>query len=32
MVAIKGGVVIDVLSPKEFNLQKQIIRLVLDKF
>ena len=32
MVAIKGGVVIDVLSPKEFNLQKQIIRRVLDKF
>jgi hypothetical protein len=32
MVAIKGGVVIDVLSPKEFNLQKQIICIVLDKF
>ena len=32
MVAIKGDVVIDVLSPKDFNLQKQIIRLVLDKF
>ncbi len=31
MVSIKGDVVIDVLSPKEFNLQKQIIRLVLDK-
>jgi hypothetical protein len=32
MVAIKGDVVIDVLSPKDFNLQKQIIHLVLDKF
>jgi hypothetical protein len=32
MVAIKGDVVIDILSPKDFNLQKQIIRLVLDKF
>jgi hypothetical protein len=32
MVAIKGDVVIDVLSPKDFNLQKRIIRLVLDKF
>jgi hypothetical protein len=32
MVAIRGGVVIDVLSPKDFNHQKQIIRLVLDKF
>jgi hypothetical protein len=32
MVAIKSGVVIDVLSPKDFNLQKQIIRMVLDKF
>lgn len=32
MVAIKGDVVIDVLSPKDVNLQKQIIRLVLDKF
>ena len=32
MVAVKGDVVIDVLSPKDYNLQKQIIRLVLDKF
>ena len=32
MVAIKGDIVIDVLSPKDFNLQKQIIRLVLDQF
>jgi len=32
MVAIKGDIVIDVLSPKDFNLQKQIIRLILDKF
>jgi len=32
MVAIKGDIVIDVLSPKDFNLQKQIIRLVLDNF
>jgi hypothetical protein len=31
MVAIKGDTVIDVLSPKDFELQKQIIRLVLDK-
>lgn len=32
MVAIKGDTVIDVLNPKDFNLQKQIIRLVLDNF
>ena len=32
MVAIKGDVVIDVLSPKDFKLQNRIIRLVLDKF
>ena len=32
MVSIKGEVVIDVLSPKEFDLQKQIIRLVLGEF
>jgi len=32
MVALKGDRVIDVLSPKEFNLQKQIIHLVLDQF
>jgi hypothetical protein len=32
MVAIKGDVVIDVLSPKEFNFHKQIMRLVLEKF
>ena len=32
MVAIKGAVVIDVLSPKDFSHQKQIIRLALDKF
>ena len=31
MVSIKGDIVIDVLSPKDFNHQKQIIRLVLDK-
>jgi hypothetical protein len=31
MVAIKGNVVVDVLSPKDFNLQKQIIDLVLEK-
>lgn len=29
MVSIKGDVVVDVLSPKEFDLQKQIISLVL---
>lgn len=32
MVAIKGDTVIDVLNPKDFNLQKQIIHLVLDNF
>jgi len=32
MVAIKDDTVIDVLNPKDFNLQKQIIRLVLDNF
>ena len=32
LVSIKGDVVIDVLSPKDLNLQKQIILLVLDKF
>lgn len=32
MVSIKGNVVIDVLSPKDFKLQEQIIRLVLEKF
>ena len=32
MVAIKGGVVIDVLNPKELSLQKKIISLVLDNF
>jgi len=32
MVAIKGHRVIDVLSPKDFNLQKQITHLVLDQF
>ena len=29
MVSIKGNVLVDVLSPKEFDLQKQIISLVL---
>ena len=29
MVSIKGDVLVDVLGPKEFDLQKQIIRLVL---
>lgn len=29
MVSIKGDVVVDVLSPKEFDLQKQIISLVI---
>jgi hypothetical protein len=29
MVSIKGGVVVDVLSPKEFDLQKRIVSLVL---
>jgi len=28
MVSIKGDVLVDVLSPKEFDLQKQIISLV----
>lgn len=32
MVAMKGNVVIDVLSPKDFNRQKRIISLVLDNF
>ena len=32
MVAINGDTVIDVLSPKDFNLQKQIIRIVFNKF
>ena len=32
MVSIKGVIVIDVLSPKDFSLQKQIIRLILEKF
>ena len=32
MVAIKEDTVIYVLNPKDFNLQKQIIRLVLDNF
>jgi hypothetical protein len=32
MVSIKGDVVVDVLSPKEVDLQKQIVRLVLSKF
>jgi hypothetical protein len=32
MVSIKGDIVVDVLSPKEFDLQKQIVRLVLGKF
>jgi len=32
MVAIKGDMVIDVLSPKDVNLQKQIIHLVLDNY
>ncbi|MCF8057549.1 MAG: hypothetical protein K9K37_13050 [Desulfocapsa sp.] len=32
MAAIKGNVVIDILSPKDFELKKRIIRLVLDKF
>jgi hypothetical protein len=32
MVAIKGGVVIDALNPKEFDLQMKIISLVLDHF
>jgi hypothetical protein len=31
MVAIKDDTVIDVLSPKDFNLQKQIIRIVFNK-
>ena len=31
MIAIKGNAAIDVLSPKDFNLQKQIMRFVLDK-
>lgn len=30
MVSIKGGVVIDILSPKDFEIQKQLIRQVLD--
>ncbi|MBU0945317.1 MAG: hypothetical protein KJ804_10030 [Proteobacteria bacterium] len=32
LVAVKENVVIDVLSPKDFDLQKQIIGLVLEKF
>ena len=32
MVAIKGGILIDVLSPKKFDLQKQIIHLVLETY
>ncbi len=32
MVAIKGDVLIDVLNPNDFSLQKRIIRMVLDKF
>lgn len=32
MVSIKGGIVIDILSPKDFELQKQLIRQVLDTF
>ncbi|MBU0960338.1 MAG: hypothetical protein KKH60_02340, partial [Proteobacteria bacterium] len=32
MIAIKGDVVIDVLSPKDFDLQKQIIQQVLNNF
>ncbi len=32
MVAIKGGVVIDILNPKEFSLQKRVISLILEKF
>ncbi len=32
MVSIKGVIVIDVLSPKDFSLQKQIIRLILEKY
>jgi len=31
MVAIKNDTVIDVLSPKDFDLQKQIIRIVFNK-
>ncbi|WP_319407798.1 hypothetical protein [uncultured Desulfosarcina sp.] len=30
MVSIKGNILVDVLSPKEFDLQKQIISLVLS--
>lgn len=32
LVAIRGGVVIDALSPKDFDLQKQTVRLVLKQF
>jgi hypothetical protein len=31
MIAIKGGIMIDVLTPADPNLQKQLLRLVLDK-
>jgi len=30
MVSIKGDLVLDVLNPKESNLQEQIVRLVLE--
>jgi hypothetical protein len=32
MVSIKGDVVVDVLRPKEFELQKEIITLVLGNY
>lgn len=32
MVSIKGNVVIDVLSPKDFKLQTQVIRLLWENF
>lgn len=32
LVAIKGDVIIDVLSPKDFELQKRVTQLILDSF
>jgi len=32
MVALKGAVLIDVINPADFNIQKRILRLILDKF
>ena len=32
LVAIRGGVVVDVLSPKDFAAQQQTVRLVLERF